>query len=153
MTALADWNAAGSRMVSRNRSAMSRGKASPLCSWMNPSWGMAPMAVTATTAADVTATEAWLIAWLGRSAQGVGAVVTPPPPVDAVPLGDQAVGLPHAGPFHARSAEMSCWGSTSPNRKAYILRAMVMRPPAGSAHARICRRATSEVSGISGGAV
>ena len=53
MTALADWNAAGSRMVSRNRSAMSRGKASPLCSWMNPSWGMAPMAVTATTAADV----------------------------------------------------------------------------------------------------
>ena len=52
-----------------------------------------------------------------------------------------------------RSTVMSVWGSTSPRRNAYILRAMVMRLPWASTHARIWRRAMSDVSGIRGGAV
>ena len=58
ITALADWNAAGNRTVSRNISATSSANASLLCSWMNPSWGIAPTAATAITAAEVTATDA-----------------------------------------------------------------------------------------------
>ena len=40
-------------------------------------------------------------------------------------------------PSTPRSAERSCWGSTSPNRSVYIFFAMVIRPPSASAQAPI----------------
>ena len=60
--------AAGSVTESRNRSAMSSANARPESSWMNPSWGMVPVTATATWARAYTAVDAWLMAWLARSA-------------------------------------------------------------------------------------
>ena len=84
---------------------------------------------------------------------GVGAVVTSAAPRDAEPLGDQFIAFFHAGTFDAAQ-------DVNVASREYLSKAPSVHPAGNrepflnrSAHARACRRANSEASGRSGGAV